>query len=160
MHLKHSQHDTNCKICITDQTVVHPEKFFKLFRLESLNYWFRLETEVVEITLPLSRTDNFLKRNGVLHCESRVVTEVSIADLDIKDTFFDSSDILKLLPVVRAQSEIFVAIVLHVHYHVRPHSGVETTMREICRTVWPSGPLETQGKLFKESARTARTVKE
>ena len=139
VHLKHSQHDTNCKICITDQTVVHPEKFFKLFRLESLNYWFRLETEVVEITLPLSRTDNFLKRNGVLHCESRVVTEVSIADLDIKDTFFDSSDILKLLPVVRAQSEIFLAIVLHVHYHVRPHSGVETTMREICRTVWPIG---------------------
>ena len=28
---------------------------------------------------------------------------------------------------------------LHVHYHVRPHSGVETTRREICRSAWPVG---------------------
>jgi len=74
-----------------------------LFRLESMDYWFRLESDVVAITLPISQTKTFLKRNGILYYESRVVTEVTIADLGLKDTFFDSPEILKLIPVVRAQ---------------------------------------------------------
>ena len=140
VHVKNGlMYDSNCKVCETDKSVTHPEKFFKLFRLESMDYWFRLESDVVAITLPISQTKNFLKRNGIFYYESRIVTEATIADLDLKDTFFDSPDILKLLPVVRAQSEMFLAILLHVHYYVRPHSGVETTMREICRSVWPVG---------------------
>ena len=40
-----------------------------------------------------------------------------------------------MLPVVSADSEIFFAYTLHVHHKVRPHSGVELTLKEISKSM-------------------------
>ena len=51
--------------------------------------------------------------------------------MEIDLPFFDDNFISPVVPVVRDSSGIFLAYAMHVHLKVRPHAGVQTTMREI-----------------------------
>ena len=53
--------------------------------------------------------------------------------------FYDDSEIAPVVPVVRESSELFYAYILHVHLKVRPHSGVEISLKEINRKMFVLG---------------------
>ena len=59
-------------------------------------------------------------------------------DTELDLPFFDNSEISPVVPVVRDNSSLFHANTLHGHLKLRPHTGVESTMREICTG---EGPL-------------------
>ena len=52
-------------------------------------------------------------------------------DVEMDLPFFDDNIISPVVPVVRDTSGIFHAYAMYVHLKLRPHAGVETTMKEI-----------------------------
>ena len=91
------------------------------------------------------RTDKMSKRklsqfhqeNGILYFAGRLpeLKDLETRDLDI-NCFFDSQNIKSVLPVVRADSQVFYSLAIYIHLHILPHSGVEMTMKEISKRVY------------------------
>jgi hypothetical protein len=61
-----------------------------------------------------------------------------VQDLDFK-CFYDSVSIKKVLPLVLVKSEIFYALMLHVHFVELPHARVEVTLARIKQRMYPVG---------------------
>ena len=113
-------------------------EYKKTLQAESFNYLLRLETERLQKSSPKSKLDSFVLKEGILYVHGRLPeeTEISTKDLDFK-VFFDNMDIKGVLPVVSANSDIFYAILMHIHHKVRKHAGNEITLREIAKIVFP-----------------------
>ena len=71
--------------------------------------------------------------------------------------FFDEHVISPVVPVVRDSSSIFHAYALHVHLKLRPHAGIEVTMREIYLKMFVLGnPRGIVSKIRKDCTRCRR----
>lgn len=140
--LKHRTHinkgisTDSCIVCKISNLTTDPIEQDKIFTTQAKDYLFRQETARIKTLLPKKKIDQFTEKDGILYYESRLSEENQITqtDLDI-DIFIDSAEIKTMLPVVLADSELFFSYTLHVHHKIRPHSGVEITLKEINKSM-------------------------
>ena len=77
--------------------------------------------------------------------------------MELNLPFFDEDLIAPVVPVVRDSSSIFHAYALHVHLKLRPHAGIEVTMREIYLKMFVLGnPRGIVSKIRKDCTRCRR----
>ena len=143
---------SKCKICLTSDnksnTTVRQTRSQDASQVQGFlhkdnlylgeNFWFRLASQELEsygITTKVLGT--FQNKNGIYYYTGRLSEEfpVTTADLDI-NVFFDNQDFRSVLPVVHSKSSVFYAYLLYVHDHLRPHSGIELTYREISKKMY------------------------
>ena len=102
---------------------------------------FRMESARIRSELPPMKLDRFQDQGGILWSMGRFdrSTKLRCVDLEMDLPFYDESEIAPVVPVVRDSSGLFHAYVMHVHLKVRPHSGVELTVKEINRKMFIIG---------------------
>ena len=108
-----------------------------LFAKEGLYMLFRKEAEVIRKLKTKKKLSEYDFHNGILWYSGRLAEtrDLTTHDLDFR-FFFDQVDIKDVLPVVRADSELFYSYAMFVHLHILPHAGVENTMREIAKKMF------------------------
>ena len=110
----------------------------KQYRQYAFEYLLREETKRLKASLPASKLKLFTEIDGILYYQSRLSEENAVVDVDLGfEVFFDHKRIKSLLPVVSANSDLFLVYALYVHEEVRPHSGVEALLRECMLTLYP-----------------------
>ena len=129
---------TMCKICTNGaQVVPFTDLVNTCFAKEAEEHLYRVATKEVLSTMSNRKLSEFSKSRGILYFTGRLpeLEDLETRDLDI-NCFFDKQNIKSVLPVVRADSQIFYALAIHIHLNVLPHSGVEMTMKEISKSVY------------------------
>ena len=94
---------------------------------------FRKESRVLSSILSNQQMERFQRQNGVWWSTGRFdsSTRFKFEDVEFDLPFYDDELISPVVPVVRESSEVFHAYAMHVHLKLRPHAGIETTMKEI-----------------------------
>ena len=157
-HSRSKNHDvqlslqSRCKICLPsndesngtarqtrNQDANRVQRFLQKDNLHlGENVWFRFASQELEsYGISTKVLDTFVSENGIYYYTGRLSEEfpVTTADLDI-NVFFDNQDFRSVLPVVHSKSPVFYAYLLYVHDHLRPHSGIELTYREISKKMY------------------------
>ena len=86
------------------------------------------------------RKGKLIEENGTIIFQSRLALESAVdpVDLDL-DLFLDTPILRSFLPVIDPNSEVFFAIVLHLHMNVVPHAGVHKITTGLHQYVHPLG---------------------
>ena len=126
-----------CLMCkALNETGGVEEEMEKIFVFYAKDYLFRFESNRLKSVLPKKKIDSLLEKDDILYYEGRLLEENPVTQSDLGfDVFFDNTEIKSLLPVVLADSDLFFAFVMHIHHNIRIHSGVETTLREVNKTM-------------------------
>ena len=126
----------NCCICTTSATTQDPIEQDKIYYLKAKQYLFRQESIRIKSIMTKQKLAQFTENDGILYYESRLnqANQICQSDLDI-NVFYDNAEFNTMLPVVLSDSEIFFAFAVHVHHKVRPHAGIELTLKEISKTM-------------------------
>ena len=127
-----------CKICKEGVNDTPSNNLFDtVFVKEAENHLFRVAADQCLSTMSKRKLSQFHQENGILYFAGRLpeLKDLETRDLDI-NCFFDSQNIKSVLPVVRADSQVFYSLAIHIHLHILPHSGVEMTMKEISKRVY------------------------
>jgi hypothetical protein len=100
------------------------------------SFLFETETGIILKTTNESQRKKFVMKDGILMYTGRLSeqNQFTSRDLDTK-VFFDSHEFTGLCPVVMSHSSLFFSYAMHVHMKVRPHAGVEVTLKEIAKTM-------------------------
>ena len=141
--LKHKRHiskdvpiEETCEICKTVKNTSE-RNLRRVLECKAMDYFFREESKVLAKELPKKKLDQFVKINDIYYLPSRLVTELSVKELDsLLENFFEPHQLPSLIPVVMAKSELAYAYILYVHHFVIPHSGVNATLGEIMKTMF------------------------
>ena len=98
------------------------------------DYLFRHASKELLLSESKSTLESFTLNEGIYLYTGRLAEEFPVVsvDLDIND-FFDNTEFKTITPVVLSSSQVFYAYLIYVHDHVRKHSGVELTLREILK---------------------------
>ena len=125
----------DCKLCMA-KNIDTSHDIERMMLKMSKDFLFRHESQRLKRTLTSKKLESYNESEGILYYESRLSKEhpITSSDLDF-DLFFDNQEIQQMLPVVSADSSVFFAYALHIHFKVRPHAGVETTLGEINRSM-------------------------
>ena len=120
------------KICIL--CVTQDDKLNDVLRIEAENYLFRSNSKTTISRLSGKQLKEFVIHNSILWYTGRLseINKVKTSDLDIS-CFFDNVNIKSVVPVLCADSPLFYSFAMHVHTKLCPHSGVESTMREVSK---------------------------
>lgn len=112
------------------------EEYFKYSNLElGKNYFYRKAgTELEKLVKQKTLDDNYTHKDGIYYYAGRLsdANPVDSANLDFT-VFFDNTEIKSILPVVPSSSQVFYSYLIYVHDYLRPHSGIELTMREVSK---------------------------
>ena len=135
MHISKNISSPDCKLCQSSDHIDLKEMDTH-FTHQAEELLFSEESREILATTPPRKLSQFIVKENRVYYESRLTAETTTKDVDV-DVFFDSSQFKPVLPVIRAESELFFALAIHTHLNVRPHCGVETTLREICQIAWP-----------------------
>ena len=134
VHMSKGQVSPHCKLCqFTSEATLEIESE-KIFKEEAKNYIFRKETCRIVASSSKKSLEQFMLQDGILYYQSRLKEEVKAEELDCK-VFFDEYSIKEFLPVVLSDSDVFFSFLMHVHHNVRPHAGVEITMKEVSKVM-------------------------
>ncbi len=128
-----------CEKCVAiKDSAGIPMEYKKILKRKALDYFLRNETTSIMKILPKKKIAQFQLKDGILYMSGRLSdeTKVTVKELDY-EVFFDNVDIKGTLPVVSSESDFFYALLMHIHQKVRKHSGIEITMREILKHVYP-----------------------
>ena len=128
----------NCLYCrATKISNAKPFQFKMAYRNFALEYLLRQESRKLKQQLSPTKIKQYTEINGILYYHSRITEEVPTTTADIDtDIFFDGHHIKSLLPVVSATSDLFLVYAIYVHEKVKPHSGIESTLSEIFKTMF------------------------
>ena len=142
--LKHRIHDRtqsesikkkfkdSCLICSHAK-----EELPDIYQSVALNALLRQDTKATITRMPNKKKAEFSLKDGILWYTGRLSEMNSIKTKDVDfDSFFDNTEIKSVLPVVDSDSPLFYALLMHIHTKVRPHSGVEITLREITKIMY------------------------
>jgi hypothetical protein len=144
--LKHKAHLTrgltqsqDCKKCSAIlKTNGIPTEYSKILTAEALNYFLRLESVRLGSTLSKEKLSKFSLKDGIYYAIGRISIDAQVPQIDLDfDAFFDGAEIKGVLPVISSDSDIFFALLMHIHHHVRKHSGNEPTLKEVMKIVFP-----------------------
>lgn len=118
-----------CKLCNTSE-----ENLSNVLAIEAELKFFRDDCKVTKSRIPSRKLKEFQQDDGIIWYTGRLseLNSVKTRDLDL-DSFFDNTEIKSVLPVLTSDSPVFYAYVMYIHFKVRPHSGVEVTMREVSK---------------------------
>ena len=138
MHKSHiskgNQISNKCIICQNHEDI---HETGKIFRTKAKNFLFRQESTRIKKILPKKKLEGFIEKEGVLYAEGRLLEENPVTQTDLGfEVFFDNTEIKSMLPVVLSGSELFFSYAMFIHNKVRIHSGVESTLREINKTMF------------------------
>ena len=137
LKLKHKVHASknttpdDCKLCQTTSWATPDDK---IFQDEALDYIYRKETSRIIAMSSKKSLEKYHMEDGILYYQSRLKAEIKTENLDC-DVFFDKHEIKEFLPIVSSDSDVFFSYLMHVHHNIRPHSGVEITMKEISKSM-------------------------
>ena len=137
-HCKGKRLNAECFICPFKENNPQEEDLSRLFKALAIDEIFREESRRLKSLLPSKKLEQFQEKDGILLFQSRVVHQFSEEDLE-EDTlpFLDQHMIQAELPVVGSDSPIFLAYVNYIHFRVRRHAGVDTTLGEVTKFCWP-----------------------
>ena len=91
--------------------------------------------------------------SGFLFYKGRVAKDqkITVQDLDLLHlNFFDSDQISFHAPCLMATSDIFYAYAIHCHHESVPHSGPESTLREISKRFHVVNPRKVLSRILKD----------
>jgi hypothetical protein len=116
-------------------------------------------SEVAKALGPRVMEKQFTLNAGIWYASQRLQKEggLEVQDLDFK-CFYDSVSIKKVVPLVLVKSEIFHALMLHVHFVELPHAGVEVTLARIKQRMYPVGHARRAITRLKESCSKCRIM--
>jgi hypothetical protein len=139
--LQHKRHadnaDNTCIYCPQDgQVIIQTQELVR--QVEHMV--FRMESDVVKKELPRDALKQMEEVEGVLYYSGRLDDNnpLLICDIDF-NIALDNTDFTTCIPVVRANSQVFFAYLLNVHTRIRPHAGVESTVRELLKKMFVWG---------------------
>ena len=101
---------------------------------------FRKETDILKKSLPKLKLEEFQEIEGILYYTGRLdqKNQITIKDLDF-ELFLDNKQFIGFLPVVRSNSQLFFSYLMNIHTKIRPHAGVEITVRELYKKMYIPG---------------------
>ena len=119
-----------CKLCNASTDIISEHGFY-LHQAEL--YLYKREATVIEKVSTEKDKKAWRYENQIYYYNTRLSEDkpFTVRDLERELSFFDGTEIHGMLPLVLPDSPILHAYVLYVHLHVRPHAGVELSMREI-----------------------------
>ena len=122
----------NCTLCCAGASRLQTNSALEK-RAETL--MLRRESARIRNEFPSLKLENFQDQDWILWSTGRFdsSTRFKCEDAEMDLPFYDDSEIAPVVPVVRDRAQLFYAYTLHVHLKIRPHSGVETYMKEINR---------------------------
>ena len=104
---------------------------------ESEMVLFREESKVILDSYHKDKLKKFVVKDDVVYFSGRLQEENPFVEKDLDlDAFFDNKEFTGLVPVVRSSSPLFFSYVLFVHTLLRPHAGVEVTLREVMNKMY------------------------
>ena len=102
----------------------------------SKDYLFRIATAEVIDHYGVKKVEQLFQTDskGIVVYTGRLSKEdpISTFDLDFH-AFYDAVEIKSVVPVVLSTSRVFYTYLMYVHQRLRPHAGVESTLREIMK---------------------------
>ena len=106
----------------------------KVFQAKAKLALFRQETRVTMSRMTNKKQKEYKLDQDILWFTGRLseMNSIRVNDLDF-ESFFDNVEIKSILPVVDSDSPLFYALVVYIHTKVRPHSGVEVTLRDVSK---------------------------
>ena len=129
-----------CRMCSADTDIISEHGFY----MEQAElYMYRRESVVIDRISSEKDKKTWKYDNQIYYYKTRLSEDKPfiVKDLERELPFFDSTDIHGVLPLVLPDSPLLHAYVLYVHLHVRPHAGVELSMREIMNRMIPTTGL-------------------
>ena len=101
-------------------------------------FLFKRETELINRTVPTQKLKKFKAKDRILWTAGRFdsSSEFKCQDTEVELLFFDNLYISPMVPVVLESLSLFHSHALEVHLKFRPHAGVESMMREICKKMF------------------------
>ena len=137
VHSRANQPSPDCFLCTTPGSQALETQ--ELTRRAELSA-FKIETARLLPSLPQAKKDEFKLIDQVLYYVGRLdqANKITVKDLDFS-VFLDNKDFQSMIPVVGADSDLFYSFLMNVHLHVRPHAGVEVTVREIMKKMYVFG---------------------
>ena len=144
LQLRHRAHQSmkpveeDCAICRFQADNPEEDSLARLFEDLTLEAVFREESMRLRNLLPRQKLVEFGEKAGIFMYQSRLIHQFSECDLEVSPLpFFDQAEIRECLPVVGSDSQMYLAYVNHVHFKVRKHVGIDPTLGEINRLMWP-----------------------
>ena len=93
---------------------------------------FRYETSLIKTTVKKSILERFLEKDGIIYADGRLSAGFQFKTEDLENVkFIDKHEIMDDIPVVLSDSPILYSYAMYIHTLVNPHSGVESTIKEI-----------------------------
>ena len=138
-HENRGTHDEHCIECKKqDHQVFESQEYEKAAEKAVL----RMETSAIKKNIHPSRLKDFKEINGILYYAGRLdqANQISFRDIDFS-MFLDNSEFQGLMPVVRVESQLFFSYLMNIHLNIRPHAGVEVTVRELYKKMYILGPF-------------------
>ena len=146
----------NCVLCNAGD-----DKFKEIGMLEKRAEYlmYRKESDIITKTLSPQHLKRFQKQDGIWWSAGKFdsSTKFKCEDLEVDVSFYDDNVISPVVPVVRDGSEIFHSYAMHIHLKIRPHPGIEATMKEIYLKMFVLGnPRRIVSRILKDFTKCRR----
>ena len=124
--------DPNCEICMHRDS--SPAKKSATFEKYAEKMLFIQESNAIRKTSQKETLKKAQEIDRIFYYKGRldISNQFTTKDLDA-DVFFDALEFTGFVPLVRASSPLYFAYAMHVHTRLRPHAGVEATVKEISK---------------------------
>ena len=132
--------DPRCIVCNSKEITASESLSVILEKVDV--YLFTQETKAIMRSTTEHQRRKFVMKDSILMFSGSLddSNQFTTADLDAQ-VFFDSHEFTGLCPVVMSQSPLFFSYVMYVNMRVRPHAGVEVTLKEVSKRMHvPNSP--------------------
>ena len=130
--------DAECMLCRFSEANPGEDSNLRLYQDLAVEMVLREESRRLKGILPKTRLVEYYEKEGILMYRSRLAHQFSEHDLERSPIpFFDQREIREELPVIGSDSELYLAYVNYIHFKVRRHAGVDSTLNEITQMFWP-----------------------
>ena len=111
---------------------------------------FRYETKIVKKTLKPEKIKQFTEEDGILYHQGRLSAENPFRSEDLDGIpFLDFYEFSDKVPVILIDSPVLYSLVMAVHTRVKPHSGIEISVKTISNKVKVVGNIRSLLKRVK-----------
>ena len=139
MNARHKVHegkgtstDPDCEICMHKNS--SPAKKSAIFEKKGEKMLFIQESNAIRKKAPKEALKKAQEMDHVFYYKGRldIANQFTSKDLDT-EVFFDAMEFTGFVPMIRAASPLYFSYCMHVHRRLRPHAGVEITVKEVSK---------------------------
>jgi hypothetical protein len=132
-HRRHCEKVSQCPVC-TDSLHASAQDL----ALQTITLAASAEAERMLGKTKMSQL--YTCQDGIWVSTQRLEKEGLLEKVDLDFTpFYDGVSIKKVIPVILVRSQLFHALLLHLHYRELPHAGVEATLARMKQSYYPVG---------------------